>query len=356
MKNNTLTSISVEKTKESRIHEVDFDNLSFGKIFTDHMFVCDYKDGAWQTPKVMPYQAISLFPSASVFHYGQAVFEGMKAYKDNDGQILLFRPEDNFERINKSAKRLAIPEFPKEYFFEGLSTLLKLDTNWIKKGEGNSLYVRPFVIASEAGVRASAALEYKFFIICSPAQSYYSGEVRVKIEEHYSRASSGGFGYAKAAGNYAGQFYPTQLANQEGFQQIIWTDSKTHEFVEEAGTMNLFFRINDTLLTGPISDTILDGVTRKSVISVAKDNDMDIEVRPIKVSEILTAAKNGSLKEMFGAGTAAVINPISGFGFRDERFELPKIENSFASYFKEYLVALQTNKADDPYGWRYVVE
>ena len=178
----------------------------------------------------------------------------------------------------------------------------------------------------------------------------------MKIEEHYSRAASGGFGYAKAAGNYAGQFYPTQLANQEGFQQIIWTDSKTHEFVEEAGTMNLFFRINDTLFTGPISDTILDGVTRKSVISIAKDNDIDIEVRPIKVSEIITAAKNGSLKEMFGAGTAAVINPISGFGFRGKHYELPKIEDSFASYFKEYLVALQTNKAIDPYGWRYVVE
>jgi branched-chain amino acid aminotransferase len=356
MKQTTMTSIAVEEVQQSRIKEVDFDNLSFGKIFTDHMFVCDYKDGAWQTPKIMPYQAISLFPSASVFHYGQAVFEGMKAYKDDEDQILLFRPKENFDRINKSAARLAIPEFPEEYFFDGLKTLLKLDSNWIKKGEGNSLYVRPFVFASEAGVRASAALEYKFFIICSPAQSYYSGEVRVKIEEHFSRAASGGFGYAKAAGNYAGQFLPTQEANKEGFQQIIWTDSKTHEFIEEAGTMNLFFRINDTLITGPVSDTILDGITRKSLIAIAEAKDMKLEIRPIRITEIVAAAKNGSLKEMFGAGTAAVINPIAGFGFRDERFELPKMNDSFASFFKDELVAIQTNKKEDVFGWRYLVK
>jgi len=265
------------------------------------------------------------------------------------------KPEDNLDRINKSAKRMAIPEFPKEYFFEGLETLLKLDTNWIKPGAGNSLYLRPFVIATEAGVRASAAQEYMFFIICSPAQSYYGGEVRVKIEEHFSRAASGGVGYAKAAGNYGGQFYPTQLAAEQGFQQIIWTDAKNHEYVEEAGTMNLFFRINDTLVTGPTSDTILDGITRKSLIELAKQNNIPVEERKVKVTELVEAAKNGSLKEMFGAGTAAVINPIKGFGFREERFELADIENSYASTFKKQLTDIQYNIADDPFGWRYVV-
>ncbi|MFP2996408.1 branched-chain amino acid aminotransferase [Spongiivirga sp. MCCC 1A20706] len=356
MKSTALTAVQIEKATTSRIRQVDFENLDFGKVFTDHMFVCEFKNGSWQTPTIKPYQAISLFPSASVFHYGQAVFEGMKAYKDDNGKILMFRPEDNLDRINKSAKRMAIPEFPKEFFFDGLESLLKLDNEWIKPGIGNSLYIRPFVIATEAGVRASAAKEYMFFIICSPAQSYYGGEVRLKIEEEFSRAAPGGFGYAKAAGNYGGQFYPTQLAAEQGFQQIIWTDAKNHEYIEEAGTMNLFFRINDTLVTGPTSDTILDGITRKSLIELAKYHNIKVEERPVKVNEVVEAAKDGSLKEMFGAGTAAVINPVKGFGFRGERFELENVTNSYASLFKKELTNIQYNVTADPFGWRYVVE
>lgn len=260
------TSLAVEKAAQSKIDQVDFSKLVFGKNFTDHMFICEYKDGKWQQPRVVPYQPITLDPSAKVFHYGQAVFEGMKAYKDANDDIFLFRPEENFNRINKSSERLAMPAFPKDYFFEGLTTLLKLDKEWIKKGNGNSLYIRPFVIATESGVMASPSMEYTFMIICSPVQSYYGGEVKVKIADYYSRAANGGFGAAKAAGNYAGQFYPTKLANEEGYQQIIWTDDATHEYLEEAGTMNIFFKIKDTLLTCPTSDRILDGVTRKSVI------------------------------------------------------------------------------------------
>lgn len=277
------TSLAVEKAAQSKIDQVDFSKLVFGKNFTDHMFICEYKDGKWQQPRVVPYQPITLDPSAKVFHYGQAVFEGMKAYKDANDDIFLFRPEENFNRINKSSERLAMPAFPKDYFFEGLTTLLKLDKEWIKKGNGNSLYIRPFVIATESGVMASPSMEYTFMIICSPVQSYYGGEVKVKIADYYSRAANGGFGAAKAAGNYAGQFYPTKLANEEGYQQIIWTDDATHEYLEEAGTMNIFFRINDTLLTCPTSDRILDGVTRKSVIAMAQHMGIDVEVRPIKV-------------------------------------------------------------------------
>ncbi|WP_340199176.1 branched-chain amino acid aminotransferase [Ascidiimonas sp. W6] len=353
MKNQTILKIDVEKSKTSKINEVDFENLNFGSIFTDHMFVCDYRDGVWEAPKILPYQSISLDPSARVFHYGQAVFEGMKAFKDDKEKVWLFRPDENFMRINKSSKRLAIPEFPEEYFFEGLKTLLKLDDVWIKKGYGNSLYIRPFVIATQPSVLASPASEYKFIIICSPAQSYYGGEVRVKIADHYSRAASGGFGAAKAAGNYAGQFYPTSLAQQEGYQQIIWTDANTHEYIEEAGTMNIFFRINDTLITCPVSDRILDGVTRKSVIDIAKDAGIDIEIRPIKVSEILDAAKSNQLKEIFGSGTAAVINPIKGFGYKEEKYELPVIDKSYADFFKKTLMDIQYNKAEDKFGWRY---
>ncbi|MCM5663971.1 branched-chain amino acid aminotransferase [Galbibacter mesophilus] len=352
MSKDTITNIKIEKTTTSKINQVDFENLSFGSIFTDHMFVCDYKNGSWQTPEIKPYQKLSMDPSARVFHYGQAVFEGMKAYKDEQDDVWLFRPKENFNRINKSSVRMAIPEFPEDYFFDGLAALLKLDKDWIKKGFGNSLYIRPFVIATEAGVSASPANEYKFIIICSPAQAYYGGEVRVKIADKFSRAASGGFGYAKAAGNYAGQFYPTNLAKEEGFQQIIWTDANTHEYLEEAGTMNIFFRIGDKLVTCPTSDRILDGITRKSVIDMAGDMGIEVEIRPIKVAEVLEANNKGELKEIFGTGTAAVINPIAGFGYKGEKWELPKIENSYASKIKKAIMDIQYNIAEDKFGWR----
>lgn len=348
--------MKITHTKESRIKNVDFDNLSFGEIFTDHMFVCDYKDGVWNTPEIMPYQPIQMDPSSSVFHYGQAVFEGMKAYKDESNEVWLFRPDQNFERINKSSERLSMPTFPKELFFKGLEKLLSLDKEWIKKGTGNSLYIRPFVFASQAGVQASASNAYKFMIICSPVSSYYSSsEVHVQVAEKYSRAASGGVGFAKAAGNYAAQFYPTSLALKEGFQQIIWTDANTHEYLEEAGTMNIFFRINDTLVTTPTSDRILDGITRKSILRLSEHLGIKTDVRPITIHELLSAKKDGSLKEIFGAGTAVVVSPIKGFGYQNERYVLEDIEDSFAQKLKNHMVAIQTNAAEDPFGWRYPV-
>jgi branched-chain amino acid aminotransferase len=347
--------IKISKVSESKIKNVDFNNLEFGRVFTDHMFFCDYTNGEWQTPEIIPYQPLVIEPSARVFHYGQAVFEGMKAFKDDNDQVWLFRPEDNLNRINKSSHRMAIPEFPKEYFFEGLTKLLKLDDAWIKKGKGNSLYIRPFVIATEPAIAASRANDYKFMIICSPAQSYYAGEVKVLFAENFSRAASGGVGFAKAAGNYGAQFYPTSLALEKGYQQIIWTDADTHEYLEEAGTMNIFFRVGDTLLTAPTNDRILDGITRKSVIALAERMGIDVEVRRVSVAEIKEAAQNGSLKEIFGAGTAAVINPITGFEHAGDAFDLPKLEDSYASLFKEKLTNIQYNRSEDPFGWRYGV-
>ncbi len=355
MMSDASNAIKISKVSESKIKSVDFNDLAFGKIFTDHMFVCDYKDGAWQTPEIMPYQPLTIAPSARVFHYGQAVFEGMKAYKDDQDQIWMFRPEDNHERINISSHRMAIPEFPKDYFFEGLTQLLRLDKDWIQKGKGNSLYIRPFVIATEEAISASPANSYKFMIICSPAQSYYAGEVKVLFAEQFSRAADGGVGYAKAAGNYGAQFYPTSLAHKEGYQQIIWTDANSHEYLEEAGTMNIFFRVGDTLITAPKSDRILDGITRKSVIQLAEDNNIKVEIRRVTVSEIKEAAKSGELKEIFGAGTAAVINPISGFGHAGDTFDLPKLDDSYASFFKNKLMDIQYNVSEDPHGWRYKV-
>lgn len=344
--------IQVTPIKASKIDTVNFEKLDFGVVFSDYMFECDYKDGKWQEPVIRPYGPITMDPSARVFHYGQAVFEGMKAYKDDNDEIFLFRPDENFDRINKSAERLAMPAFNEKFFFDGLTKLLHLDKDWVKKGLGNSLYIRPFVIATQPAISASPANEYKFMIILSPAQSYYAGDVRVLIAEEYSRSASGGIGYAKAAGNYAAQFYPTGLANKAGYQQIIFTDASTHEYLEEAGTMNIFFRIGDKLITTPTNDRILDGITRKSIIQLAKDNGVEVEIRPISVTEVKEATKKGSLKEIFGSGTAAVINPIIGFSHGGEKFELSKIENSYASLFKEKLMNIQYNKSEDPHGWR----
>ena len=346
----------IRPVHKSRIKSVDFDDLSFGTIFSDHMFICDYTDGAWGEPEIIPYASIQLDPSASALHYGQAIFEGMKAYKDDNGNVWLFRPDQNIKRLNKSAERLAIPQFPEDIFLEGLHKLIDLDREWVQSGVGNSLYIRPFMFASEACVQASPAKEYRLMIICAPVSSYYSGgEVRVKIADHFSRASQGGTGYAKAAGNYAGQFYPTQLAIDEGYQQIIWTDAATHQYIEEAGTMNLFFYIGDKLITAPTSDSILDGVTRKSILELGKDLGVEVETRQLSVSELVEAAKNNTLKEIFGSGTAVVVLPIHGFGYKGEDFQLPKSEDSLALKLKSNLTSIQYNRSDDPYGWRVKV-
>ncbi len=345
-------NIDIQLIEQSKIDSVDFNNLNFGHIFSDYMLVCDFSNGEWQNPKIMPYGPMLFEPSARVFHYGQAVFEGMKAFKDDNDDVFLFRPDENFRRINKSAERLAMPSVPENVFFDGLKELLKLESNWIKKGLGNSLYIRPFIIATEGAIAASPATAYKFIIICSPAQSYYAGDVRVLFAEKYSRASDGGVGFAKAAGNYAAQFYPTSLAHKEGYQQIIWTDANSHEYLEEAGTMNIFFRVGNKLITTPTNDRILDGVTRKSIIQLANDNDIEIEIRSVSVSEIKQAATEGELKEIFGSGTAAVINPIKGFKHQDDVFELPEIKDSYASLFKEKLLNIQYNKSDDKHNWR----
>ena len=349
-------NLKIEKVKESRINEVDFSKLSFGKTFADHMFICEYKDGQWQNPTIKPYAPITLEPSASVFHYGQAVFEGMKAYKDEEGHVFLFRPEENYKLINKSCARLAMTEFPEEWFDKALKTLVDIDSDWVKPGFGNALYLRPFVIATSAGVQASPSKEYLFMIITAPVQAYYSGDVKVKIADYYSRAANGGFGFAKAAGNYAGQFFPTREAANEGYQQVMWTDDATHEFLEEAGTMNLWFRFGDTLVTCPTSERILDGVTRKSIIAMAEHLGIKTEVRPVRVSELIEAAENGTLKEAFGCGTAAVISPISGFGYKGKDYTVNRPAELYTDKIKEAILNIQYNKGLDPFGWRVQVK
>ncbi len=348
---NNPNEIDIVRATSSKINEIDFENLAFGNVFTDHMLMCDFKDGKWQKPTIKPYEPFLLDPSAKVFHYGQAIFEGMKAYKDDNDDVWLFRPDENFHRFNNSAKRMAMPEVPEDIFLGGLHEILKIEKEWVRKGKGNTLYIRPFMIAIGTGVIAAPSSQYRFMIILSPAKSYYSGEVKVIIAEHFSRAANGGIGAAKAAGNYSAQFYPTKLANDKGFQQIIWTDDATHTKLEEAGTMNVFFRINDTLFTAPTSERILDGVTRKSLIAIAEREGIDIQVRSVLVWELVEAAKNGTLKEIFGAGTAAVVNPIVGFSYQDEYYELPKQEDSIALKLKDKLTNIQYKLEEDTFGW-----
>ena len=341
-----------EKTSISKLDSTDFNNLKFGETFTDHMFVCDYEDGKWVDPRVVPYKPIEIEPSANVFHYGQAVFEGMKGYKDDLGKIWLFRPTENYKRISISSERLAMPELGESIFLSALNELLTLDSDWVKPGIGNSVYIRPFVFGSEHCIAASPSRKYKFMIILSPVQSYYTGSLKVLVAEKYSRAANGGVGFAKAAGNYGSQFYPTGLAQKQGYDQIIWTDSKNHKFIEEAGTMNIFVRIDDTLITAPTTDTILDGITRKSIIKIAEDNDIKVEVRPISIDEVIEAHSNERLKEIFGSGTAVVVSEISSFGYKGKNYNLKITENSYATTLKSTITKIQYNLIQDPYGWR----
>ena len=350
------SNIEIQRIEKSKIDTVDFNNLPFGSVYSDHMLECDFINGEWQTPVIKPYAPISLDPAAKIFHYGQSIFEGMKAYKDAEGNTMLFRPLDNCKRLNKSAERLVIPEIPEAIFMDGLKKLLEVDNDWIPKNDGSSLYIRPFMFASGKGFHASPANAYKFMICTAPSGAYFAGKIKVLIEEKYARAANGGVGFAKAGGNYAAQFYPTQLAIEKGYNQVIWTDDNSHEYIEEAGAMNIFIRINDTLITSPTNDRILDGITRKSIIQIAKDINIDVEVRKISVSEVIAAAQSGSLKEMFGAGTAAVISPIAGFGYQDTDYDLPELETPFAKTLKKAITDIQTNKAEDPYGWRVFIK
>ena len=358
MKINTTSDIlsnrpmKITRINKSKIDQVDFNNLSFGKNFSDHMFVCHYKNNAWQEPYIQPYQNINLMPGSHVLHYGQAIFEGMKAYLNPLGERLLFRPEENWKRLNISAERLCMPSIPKEIFFDGLKTLLKLDEAWIPNSTKQSLYIRPFMIASSEFIRATPASEFTFYIITSPTAAYYAGETHLKIEEHYARSVKGGTGFAKAAGNYAAAFAPTKKAQEEGYTQVIWTDAIEHKYIEESGTMNIMFRIHDKLITPQLSDSILGGITRKSIITLAKDRGIHVEERRIAVNEITEAHQNDSLKEVFGIGTAVAINPVNSITIQQKKLVFNTLDDSsFALSLKKELLEIQYGLIKDVHDW-----
>jgi branched-chain amino acid aminotransferase len=348
----------IQKTTQSRLGSFDQNNFSFGNTFTDHMVICEYENGKWGEVKIMPYGPLPFTPAMMGVNYGQACFEGMKAYKDKDGEVFIFRPEKNFERINKSAKRLAMPQLTQEIFIEGLKAFVDIDRGWVPHGEGFSLYIRPLIFATEEALKARISEKYMFAIVATPAQSYYIEPVSVKISDYYSRAASGGVGSAKAAGNYAGSFYPTKLANEEGYEQIIWTDDATHEYFEESGTMNVMVRINDTIYTPKTSDKILDGVTRDSIIQLARKRGIEVVIDDVSVKQVIEAHQNGTLKEVWGVGTAVVTSVFQAIGYKNEKLELPKLtaDESFALTLKKELIDIQTNQAEDPFGWRIKVE
>ena len=343
--------MKITKTQNSRLANTNFNKLEFGRTFSDHMLMCKFQDGQWQEAEIIPYQPLSFAPGTHVFHYGQAVFEGMKAFKNEQGQTLLFRPEANMNRLNQSAKRLCMPSIPSSIFMDGLKSLLKLDKQWIPEGSGKSLYIRPFMISSSEFIRATPADEFTFFIITSPSASYYSGEIHLKVEEKFVRSVEGGTGFAKAAGNYAAAFEPTKKAQQSGFTQVVWTDAFEHQYIEESGTMNIMFRINDNLITPALSESILAGITRDSILKIAKEKGISFEERKIAISEIMEAHQNGTLQEAFGVGTAVTVNPINSITYRKEKIEIEVIDNSFAQQFKAELQNIQQGVWPDTHKW-----
>ena len=344
--------IKLSKVKSSKISKVDFSDLGFCKYYTDHMFVCEYENNDWKNFRIIPFQDLNLSPACTTLHYGQTIFEGLKAYKNEKNEILIFRPDKNAKRFNSSAERMCMPSLPEKYFINSIKELLKIEKDWVPKGEENSLYIRPLMFAIDPYIGIKPADKYLFIIICGLAGGYYSEPVNVKIETEYTRAVKGGVGFAKTAANYAAALYPAVQAQKEGFHQLIWTDGKEHNFVEESGTMNLFFVINNKLITPPLGDTVLDGVTRDSIISVCPELDIDIEIRKISVKEIIDALGNGSMTEAFGAGTAATIAPIKTIAFQSKKYNLPDNNKlSFSKKILDYLNNLKFGKIDDKFDW-----
>ena len=343
---------SIQLTKNSRLPQVNWENLPFGRLFSDHMFCMDFNDGSWSDPKIIPYGDIKLSPANSALHYGQSCFEGMKAHRNIKGEVVLFRPYENAKRFNSSNTRMCIPEINENIFVNSILELIAIDKKWVPENLKHSLYIRPFIFATDPYIGIKPSDSYRFMIFTCPVGSYYTDPVPVKVETHYSRAVQGGTGFAKAAGNYAAALYPAMLAAKEGFRQLIWTDSNEHKYIEEAGTMNVMFVINDILITPFTGDTILNGITRKSVVEIAKDWRVEVQERKIEVNEIFEALKNGTLTEAFGAGTAATIAPISSIAINGDNYKIPESkDHHFHSKVLKYLSEYKIGKHPDKFNW-----
>ncbi len=347
-----LLNIDIQTVAQSRVGELDLDNLTFGRTFSDHLFVADFDGTDWVDARIVPYADMTFTPALMALHYGQSIFEGMKAYKSAEGEVLLFRPLDNARRLNRSAQRMCMAEVPEDLFMQGLTELLRLDAAWIPQRDNYSLYIRPFLFATDEYIGVAPSKTYRFVIFTCPVGWYYAKPVRVKVETEYVRSAPGGTGAAKCAGNYAGSLYPTKLAQEAGYDQLIWTDAREHQYVEEAGTMNFMFIIDGKLVTPAVSDSILDGITRKSIVQVAQDWGMTVEERRVSIEEIISGIESGRMQEAFGAGTAAVVSVIRTIGFEGRDYDLPTpAGDSFAQRVKAHLDDVKYGRAADPHGW-----
>jgi branched-chain amino acid aminotransferase len=355
MESDTM-NIKIRLTAASRLNQLNPNNIVFGTLFTDHMFVADCIDGVWQTPEIVPYGDIAYNPALATLHYGQSIFEGMKAFKNQENEVLMFRPLENFKRFNISAERMCMAQVPEEIFMGGLSELLKIDADWVPKGEDNSLYLRPFMFATDVYLGVRASLNYRFMIIMSPAGKYYTTPPKVKVETEFIRAAPGGVGFAKCAGNYASSLYPAKLAADQGYTQLLWTDAIEHKYFEESGTMNVLFVKDGKIITPAISSTILKGITRDTLLKLAQSMDITIEERRVSVAEIIEGISNGTVTEVFGAGTAVVVSPFAAIGFEGTDYHLPEItENSVSSKLKNALNSIRTGIVADTFGWVWKV-
>ncbi|HEY4111390.1 branched-chain amino acid aminotransferase [Puia sp.] len=331
---------------------------ALGAQYTDHMFVCDYADGRWKDGSIVPFGPFSLMPTSLVFHYGQAIFEGMKAFRTEDDRVHIFRPDKHYERLTRTAARLCMPVIPRELFHEGMRRLMEQDQEWVPGQPGSALYIRPFQIATDTRLAVRVSDSYKFAIVCSPSGAYFSGPVRVKVEREYARAVRGGTGYAKCGGNYGGALYPTEKAKAEGYDQVLWTDGLTHSQVEESGMMNVFFVFGDGLVTPPLGDTVLDGITRDSLLTLAAAMGIRVEERAISVPELEAGLESGAVREAFGAGTAAVVSPIGVIGIDGRDYELPVVGGdgySIADRLKAELDDIRYGRRPDIHGWNRFV-
>ena len=348
----TGQKIAITRTPNSRLAKTNLNDIKFGRVFSDHMFVMDFQNGEWRTPSIMPFGDLQMSPAALVLHYSQTIFEGLKAYKSDDGRVAIFRPQANIARMNRSAKRMCMPHIPEDLFMQALQELVRLDSGWIPDGEESALYIRPFMFASDEYIGVRPSDGYRFIIFTCPVRGYYSEPVRVKIETKYSRAFPGGTGEAKCGGNYAGGLFPAKIGQDQGFHQLLWTDGVEHKYIEESGTMNVFFNIDGTLVTPELDGSILHGITRDSIIRIAKDQGVAVEERKVSVDEIVAAARNGRMISAFGAGTAATIAHIQSIAFEDEVFELPDLEKRItANRIGRTLGDVRRGHIADPYGW-----
>lgn len=352
----TTPAIPVERIVMSRISSVDFNNLGFGNYISDHMLVADYNNGKWHEPKILPFGELAMTPAILALHYGQSIFEGMKAFKNKKGEINIFRIQRHHQRLLRSLERMCMPAISEEMFIESLSALVATDANWVPDSEGSALYLRPVVFATESRLGVKISDEYKFVVLTSPVGPYFAKPVRVKVEETYVRAAEGGAGFAKCAGNYGGAFYPTQLAKQQGFDQVLWTDAHDHKYIDESGAMNVMFVLNGKLVTPQLTTSILDGVTRNSILTLADDMGMPKEERKISVAEIKEGFENGTLTEAFGVGTAAVVSTIAVINIGGKDYSLPADSNSsFQQRVKKKLHDIRMGTEPDVHHWNYRV-